>query len=157
MAALTVVAATARPVAAPAPKNIIVIQPNSPVGITEYKAGFEQTNMSSGIIHNVSYTNRGRSRISAVRIGIVSFDVFNGFMGRIDGVSMMDVAVGRSGRGNWTQTPSAAFSFLTSVAYVDTVRYEDGTIWQADAETVLEELRKIDKTFDAKLLKAPVQ
>lgn len=147
-------AASAHLVAAPGPKNIIVIQPNSPVGITDYKAEYEQAgSMGQGINHAVSYTNRGRQRISAVRFGLVSFDIFNGFLGKLDGIAMNDVNVNRSQRSSWLQSPPNGFSFLTSVAYVDTVRFEDGSIWQADAETVLEELRKIDKTFDAKQLK----
>ncbi len=150
------VAASTLIVAAPGPKNIIVIQPSSPVGITEYKAEYEQAgSMGQGITHALSYTNRGRQRLSAVRFGLVAFDVFNGFLGKMDGIAMSDVNVNRSQRGNWLQAPSSAFSFLTSVAYVETVRFEDGSIWQADAETILEELRKIDKTFDPKLLKPP--
>ena len=141
--------------AAPGPKNIIVIQPSSPVGITEYKAEYETGQSAQGINHALSYTNRGRSRISAVRFGLVAFDVFNGFLGKMEGIVMADVNVNRSSRGSWGQAPPAAFSFLTSVAYVDTVRFEDGTIWQADVETIVEELRKIDKTFDAKRLKPP--
>jgi hypothetical protein len=146
-------AAPPRLAGAPNPKNIIVIQPNSPVGITEYKAEFEQANAANGINHVLSYTNRGRQKISAVRFGLVAFDVFNGFLGKIEGVAMSDVNVNRSHKGNWIHTPPTAFSFLTGVAYVDTVRFEDGTIWQADPETVVEELRKIDKGFDGRLLK----
>lgn len=151
--AIGVATASIEVLAAPSPKNIIVIQPNSPVGITEYKAEYETSQTGQGINHALSYTNRGRSRISAVRFGLVAFDVFNGLLGKTEGIVMADVNVNRSGRGSWVQSPPAAFSFLTSVAYVDTVRFEDGTIWQADVETVLEELRKIDKAFEAKQLK----
>ena len=156
-AALCLAAAASTPVvAAPGAKNIIVIQPSSPVGITEYKAEYEQAgSMGQGISHSVSYTNRGRQRISAVRFGLVSFDIFNGFLGKHDGIAINDVNVNRSQKGSWLQAPPNGFTFLTSVAYVDTVRFEDGSIWQADAETILEELRKIDKAFDAKRLKPP--
>jgi hypothetical protein len=151
--AICVALASMALLAAPGPKNIIVIQPSSPVGITEYKAEYEAGQTGQGINHALSYTNRGRTRISAVRFGLVAFDVFNGFLGKMDGIVMTDVNVNRSARGSWVQAPPAAFSFLTSVAYVETVRFEDGTIWQTDVETVLEELRKIDKTFDPKQLK----
>jgi hypothetical protein len=49
--------------------------------------------------------------------------------------------------------PYADFSFLTGVAYISRVRFDDGQIWVADLNAVEGELRKIDKDFDAARLK----
>lgn len=140
---------------APPPKTIIIAQPNSPVQITAYSARFasRSTYSREGINHDVAYLNRGRQKIGAIRFGLVSFDVFNRFLGKTGGLSMDDLEAGKSQKSSWAHSPYADFSFSTGLAYVDLVRLEDGTIWQADESVILEELRKIEKDFDAKRLK----
>ena len=47
----------------------------------------------------------------------------------------------------------AAFAFReygTGIVFVDTVRFDDGTIWHADLDKVLEELRKIESSLEKK-------
>jgi hypothetical protein len=141
--------------AAPPPKAIIIAQPNSPVGIIGYSARFQgrSTYTSEGIAHSLEYRNRGNQKVVAIRFGLVSFDVFNRFLGKTGGISMDDLVAGKTQKGEWVSSPYADFSFLTGLAYVDLVRLEDGTIWQADEATVLDEIRKIEKDFDVKLLK----
>ena len=45
------------------------------------------------------------------------------------------------------------FSFLTGVAYVSKVRFDNGEIWSTDLESIAEELRKIEAEFDVSKLK----
>lgn len=141
--------------AAPQPKAIIITQPNSPVEVINYTARFQRrsTYSTEGISHNLEYKTRGTQKVVAIRFGLVSFDVFNQFLSKIGGISTDDLVPGKSQKGEWVSSPYADFSFLTGLAYVDMVRLDDGTIWKADEAAVLEEIRKIEKDFDAKLLK----
>ena len=141
--------------AAPQPKAIVIGQPNSPVEIIGYTARFQRrsTYTTEGIEHSVEYKSRGTQKVVAIRFGLVSFDVFNRFLGKTGGISMDDLIPAKTQKSEWVSSPYADFSFLTGLAYVDLVRLEDGTIWQADEATVLDEIRKIEKDFDAKLLK----
>jgi hypothetical protein len=143
------------PSAAPEPKAIIIKQPNSPVEIVGYTARFQRrsTYTTEGISHSLEYRTTGSQKVVAIRFGLVSFDVFNRFLGKTGGISMDDLVPGKNQKGQWVSSPYADFSFLIGLAYVDLVRLEDGTIWQADDATILEEIRKIEKDFDAKLLK----
>jgi hypothetical protein len=59
-------------------------------------------------------------------------------------------------REKWVATSYADFSFHTGVAYVSKVRFDDGEIWSADLTSVVLELRKIEKDFDASRLKKKV-
>ena len=142
-------------IAAPEPKAIIISQPNSPVEIIGYTARFQRrsTYTTEGIAHNLEYKSRSTQKVVAIRFGLVSFDVFNRFLGKTGAISMDDLIPTKTQKGGWVTSPYADFSFLTGLAYVDLVRLEDGTIWQADDATVLNEIRKIEKDFDAKLLK----
>lgn len=142
-------------VAAPPPKAIIISQPNSPVEIVGYTARFQRrsTYTTEGIAHSLEYRSRGTQKVVAIRFGLVAFDVFNRFLGKTGGISMDDLLPAKNQKSEWVSSPYADFSFLTGLAYVDLVRLEDGTIWQADEATVLDEIRKIEKDFDAKLLK----
>jgi hypothetical protein len=156
LAVALLVASSVQPLfPAPPPKTIIIAQPNSPVEITAYGARYapRSTYSKEGIQHNLTYSNRGSQTIVAIRFGLVSFDVFNRFLGKTGGISMDDLELGKSQKGSWVSSPYADFSFLTGLAYVDLVRLEDGTIWQADESAILEEMRKMEKDFDAKRLK----
>ena len=66
---------------------------------------------------------------------------------------METIAPGSKEKGKWVATSSADFSFHTGVAYVSKVRFDDGEIWSADLNSVVLELRKIEKDFDASRLK----
>jgi hypothetical protein len=141
--------------AAPPPKMIIISQANSPIQITAYTARYVEGSQYSreGIHHNLTYMNRGAQQVVAIRFGLVTFDVFNQFLGKTGGISMDDLQIGKSEKGSWINSPYGDFSFNTGLAYVDMVRFADGTIWKADEATVLDEIRKIEKDFDAKLLR----
>ncbi len=157
LAQVMVIGAAPLATAAPPPQAIVIQQPNSPVEITKYTAAYQRrgTYTSEGIAHSLEYRNRGELKVVAIRFGLVSFDVFNRFLGKTGGVSLDDLAPAtpKPQKGEWVSNHYGAFSFLTGLAYVDQVRLEDGTIWQADDDAILSEIRKIEADFDAKRLK----
>lgn len=135
-------------------------QVSSPLTITQYITKFRSetsgTRYSSSnpdeIIHTINYTNSSGKNVVALQIGLASFDAFNGFMGRFSGWSIERVAAGESQKGEWNQRPYAAFSFQgygTGVAYVNAVRFEDGSIWRANLKEVLLEMQKFEKDLKA--------
>jgi hypothetical protein len=100
----------------------------------------------------VSYTNTTSKKIVAFQIGLAAFDAFNGFMGRFSGWSVEEIPAGQAKDGQWAQRPYAAFAFQrfgTGVAYVNAVRFEDGSIWRANLKEVLVEMQKFEKDLKA--------
>ena len=137
------------------PATKIVPQPDAPVAINTYNAQYEQRSQytTEGIHHEVQCANKSDKTVVAVQFGLVSFDIWNEFLDRTGGIIMDLIVAGKPKTGRWVATAYSAFSFNTGVAYVSKVRFEDGTIWTADLAAVLEELRKIEKDFDASRLK----
>jgi hypothetical protein len=88
----------------------------------------------------------------AIRFGLVSFDIFNRFLDFTGGIDMEDLSSGKEKTGSWVSLAYADFSHHTGVAYVDKVRFADGTIWTADQHVITAELRKVEADFDAKRL-----
>ena len=134
----------------------IINQPTSPIKIISYNAvyiGSSSTYVSRGIHHNLEYENASVRTVVAVQFGLVSFDIWNEFLDRTGGVTMETIEPGSKEKGKWVATSYADFSFHTGVAYVSKVRFDDGEIWSADLPSVVLELRKIEKDFDASRLK----
>lgn len=141
---------------AAAENSVVLKQSAAPLTITSYRASFKEETSGSRytrptsdqIKHEVTYTNNTGKEIVALQIGLTSFDAFNGFMGRFSGWSIERIPAGGSKNGEWTQQPYAAFSFQqygTGVAYVNAVRFADGSIWRANLSEVLAELQKFEK------------
>lgn len=129
---------------------VILKQSNTPLKISSYTASYvpELSRSSEKIKHSVSYHNTSSKEIVALQIGLTAFDAFNGFMGRFSGWSIEKIPPGGAKSGEWTQRPYAAFSFEnygTGVAYVNAVRFSDGSIWRANLSEVLAELQKFEK------------
>lgn len=140
--------------------SVTLKQTTAPLTITHYSASFDaetsSSRYSSGnpdqIIHSVTYTNTSNKNIVALQIGLASFDAFNGFMGRFSGWATEKVAVGESKKGEWNQRPYAAFAFKgygTGVAYVNAVRFDDGSIWRANLKEILSDMQKFEKELKA--------
>jgi hypothetical protein len=138
----------------PPPRAIIVTQSNSPIAITSYSAAYREGGRYSrdGINHDLQYVNRSTKKIVAIRFGFVSFDAFNQHLGTTGGVQLSDIVPEAKGRCGWIQSAYSDFAFLTGIAYVHKVRFDDDQIWIADMNVVLEELRKIQSDFSAKEL-----
>lgn len=141
-------------VAAHGENSVVLTQKAAPLKITKYRATYEEEYRGSysshpdQIRHAVSCQNVSGKVVAAYQIGLVAFDAFNNLMDKFNGWSIKTIAIDGSADGVWTQNPYAAFSFQgygTGVAYVNAVRFEDGTIWRADIAEVLFELQKFEK------------
>ncbi len=137
-------------------QSVVLKQTGVPLELTSYRSTFQPENRASTysrgnpdqIGHSVFYKNVSPKEIVAVQIGFASFDAFNGFMGRFNGWATETVAPGASRSGEWSQRPYAAFAFKgfgTGVAFVNAVRFNDGTIWRANLAEVLVEMQKFEK------------
>lgn len=129
---------------------VILKQSKTPLTITSYTASYvpELSRSPEMIRHKVSFQNTSPKEVVALQIGLTAFDAFNGFMGRFSGWSIEKIPPGGLESGEWTQRPYAAFSFMsygTGVAYVNAVRFSDGSIWRANLSEVLAELQKFEK------------
>ena len=103
----------------------------------------------------MQYQNKGQKEIVALQLGLVSFDVWNEFLDRTNGLETESIPPGKTARGSWVASRYADFSFATGVAFVRRVRFADGEIWTADEREILDELTKIQKNFDAANLRKP--
>ena len=136
------------------PTAKIISQTSAPVTITKYDAEYrERTNYSlGGIHHKVSYKNTGKQTIEAIQFGLVSFNIWNEFIGSLAGISMKSNDPGDTENGAWIDNAYGDFAFHSGFAYVKKIRYADGTIWKADLEEIRKELAKIQADFDVKSL-----
>ncbi len=130
--------------------------PGAPLEITSYTAVYQEGGRytTEGIRHVVNYRNRGNKAIVALQLGLVSFNVFNEFIGRTNGVDISEVDMGEAKQGQWVDRAYGDFAFLTGVAYVSKVRFSDGEVWEADLAQVAQELSKLERDFDVARLKA---
>ena len=137
------------------PVTKIIEQENSPLIINSYPANYKKsgTYTTEGIHHTVKYENTSDRNVVAVQISLVSFDVWNEFLDIMGGISIEEIAPGKSEKGTWVARAYADFAFLTGFAYVKRVRFSDGTIWDADHDLIAEELQKLESDFDVQKLK----
>ncbi|MCD6119381.1 hypothetical protein J7K50_06030 [bacterium] len=133
------------------PVNIIVDQPNAPLRITAYDASFKESSRyeREGIHHTVKLVNDSERTIVAVEIGLVSFSIWNEFIDRCFGISLDQIEPEGVDKGTWVATALSDFTFLTGVAYVNRVRFENGEIWEADIKNVLSVLTAIQEGVEA--------
>jgi hypothetical protein len=137
-----------------------VLTTNAPLAISSYTTSYEPETSSgryttghlAQISHSVAYKNTSSKKIVALQVGLAAFDAFNGFMGRLSGWSVEEIPAGEAKSGEWNQRPYAAFSFQrfgTGVAYINAVRFDDGTIWRANLKEILTEMQKFEKDLKA--------
>lgn len=143
--------------------TIIVDQADSPLKLQDYRAGYQEGSTGrfasrEGIVHTINYLNASGRPIVALKIGFVSFDYFNDLIGKMNGIAIETIApatsnpnVGRE-NGRWIQRARSDFAFLTGVAFVQQVRFEDGEVWTADLDVVVAEVEKIEADFNRAVL-----
>ncbi len=133
----------------------IIAQKGSPIEITSFSAAYQPdgTYQREGIRYEVKYKNIGDKEIVAVQMGLVGFDIWNEFMDRTGGIAIENIKPGASEEGTWVASAYAEFSFLTGFAYISKVRFSNGQIWEANLESIANEMRKIEKGFDVEKLK----
>jgi len=134
--------------------NLINLQ-GSPLKILTYYPEYIEDSKSStkGIVHRIMMKNISGQEVVAYKMLFVSFDSFNEFINKIGGYSNDSILPNEMGGGVWRTHPFGDFSFLTGVAFVQKVRFADGSVWSAKQDVILAELKKIEKGFDVSLLK----
>ena len=137
------------------PRSMVVTQAEAPVEITKYTARYLRSDKAEeqGINHRVEYRNRTERRIDAVEVGFVEFDIWNEHLDTLIGNDLDGVGARKSGEGSWLHDPPAAFIFHTGIAYVSRVRFTDGEIWAASLDEIAEQVRSVEASFEAELLK----
>ena len=154
-----------------AEKSEIIAQEDSPIKITAFTANHKDSitlnpdgslnrqafrelleygdaYKTEKIFYKVSVSNTSGKNIVAYRVGIATFGVFNNIITKFGGISSEGVSANGTETARFANDAYAAFRFKkygTGVAYVDAVRFEDGTIWRADMAKILNELKKYQK------------
>jgi hypothetical protein len=129
-------------------------QDRAPIKITAYLASYQSKQEAAsytaaraeGVRHALVFRNESEKEIVAVQFGLAAFDAFNNYMGRINGWSFETVIPLNEKSGDWLQNPYATFTFQqygTGVAFVNAVRFKDGTTWRANMNSILEQLRTL--------------
>lgn len=140
-----------------AENSTIIKQVNSPLLIASYSANYRPSSRGMDTIgHNVTVENVSGKQVDAYQISLVSFDAFNGFLGKVNGWAVDSLQAGTRKSNDWEHKPYLAFTFErygTGVAYVNAVRFSDGSIWRADQKFILQELQKFERELKADDLK----
>jgi|SaaInl5LU_22_DNA_1037371.scaffolds.fasta_scaffold27240_3 hypothetical protein len=138
--------------------SIIIAQPGSPLEIKTYVASYQPElgrYQREGVKHEVVLKNVSEQNVNAYRVTFQSFDAFNEHMGRgLGGISIETINSESDSSGTWVQSPYAVFTFEkygTGVAYVSSVRLADGSVWKANQEFILKEMKKISSDLTSSI------
>jgi hypothetical protein len=135
---------------AKAEEATILVQASSPLEITRYSNRYKPPDRvgDGTIIQRASVKNISEKKIDAYGIGFYIFDAFKRNMGRpFVGYAMNSVEISGNDSPGWEQRPSSAFLFQNhghGLAYVAIVRFEDGTIWEADSNSITKQLEDFE-------------
>jgi len=142
------------------PVSIILDQPDCPITITMHKCRFDPedtgqyTYHSDRIEHEVNYKKVSEKEIVAIKFGFVEFDVFNDFLDGFSGIIVENPGIikviERKKGTNWYNYSYYAFTFDkygTGIVYVSAVRFFDGTVWKADLDQVIDQLKKYESNL----------
>jgi len=142
------------------PVSIILDQPDCPITITMHKCHFEREDTmqynyhSARIAHEVNYKKVSEKDIVAIKFGFVEFDIFNDFLDSFSGLivenpGIINVIERKDGISFYNNTYHAfAFDrYGTGIVYVSAVRFFDGTVWKADLDQVIDQLKKYESNL----------
>jgi hypothetical protein len=111
----------------------VLAQPDAPVSVRRY----EPEPMSFGpeigdqVHHEVRVRNDSDRVVVAVKIGVLTYDVFNEFMESAEDIFVVDLLPGMR-KSHYMRTYHEDSShFLTGLTYIVKVRFQDGEIWEA--------------------------
>jgi hypothetical protein len=143
-------------------KNYISIQlKDAPIFIESSSFNVKS---KSGLGITTVYKSKSKKKITALSMGFLFFGPFNNFLSAKSGLDLRD---GRTPDGNqdnldpdesvisnWDFEFLSDFSTISMITFVDKVRFDDGSIWQANAKELDTELKKlIGSGFDPTLFK----
>lgn len=145
-------------------KAIVLVQAGCPLEIFEFSAGYSPASEGGSFIRghgeqiefSAKVANKSDKTVVAYRLGFVAFDIFEEFIGKYSGWAIEDIKPSKSKVGGWGYSSFEAFTFKiygTGVAYVDAVRFDDGTFWRMNEDDIIAQIQKIEKSFSREKLK----
>ncbi len=122
-------------------------QPDVPVSLTAYEADYDGVRLfqADGIRHQVNFLNTSDRDVVAVKVRFVMFSVFYDVIDEVGEVVLDRLAAGTSDDDAWTNDPPNASTFYVGAAYVDKVRFDNGDIWEANADNIEKQLARIEE------------
>ncbi len=140
------------------PVSKIIEQPDAPIKILNYKSAYGMHSKvaligekTEGVRHQTEYQNVSERGILAVELKYLMFNFFNEYLGFAGTIETDFLKPGDKDKSDGVADQGS--TFLTGVAFVSKVRFADGEVWHANLDTVVQELVKIDKEFQASALK----
>ncbi|MCM0080550.1 hypothetical protein L4X63_03000 [Geomonas sp. Red32] len=127
-----------------AEKAVAVLQPDAPLEIFLYENDFDTKDSKPRIRHLVKYQNVSKQKVLSARFGFVECNDYNELVGSFVGYSLEDAKVGEKNKIKFTdEAPYASFfkKYGSSFVWVDAVRFENGTVWNADRSHVVIDLK----------------
>jgi len=112
----------------------VLEQPDAPVSVRRY----EPEQMSFGpeigdqVHHEVRVRNDSDRVVVAVKIGVLTYDIFNEFMESAEGIFVVDLHPGKRKTHYMRTYHEDSSHFLTGLTYIAKVRFQDGEIWEAN-------------------------
>lgn len=133
------------------PNNKIVSQDDAPLLMRR----FETDNSDSRISFEVQYRNIRDTTLKAIQFGFMSLDPFNS-------VVMLGYATHIDDLESYQQTEDAnevsyqfyealAENHYTGIIFVNQLRFEDGEVWEADKQQVLDEIGEMQNIPELQL------
>lgn len=148
-------------------ENIEINQSGAPIVIEKVTGAFASSGRgldcdSCNHQYDLKIKNISDKEIKGVRIGFVNFDHWNEVLNVLYGTRRRPIRPGKSVGDAWHFPASSEskgntvlidrdhrYPIFTSVAFVDKIRFDDGTFWYHDENFVIQELKKIQEDFDA--------
>ncbi len=151
------------------PDAVILNQPNSPLALKDYACDYMDESdglKARGVVHILSFRNEELKLIEAVRFRFITFNAFREYRANLEAYDLTFLStfapklvgphVGTE-FGAWVQWSAADLSFGGALAYVDAVRFSDGTVWKANIDALLPQIRKRIPGFSASVLSMPAE
>lgn len=112
----------------------ILEQPDAPVSVRKYDP--EPISFGSEfedqVHHEVRVRNDSDRVVVAVKIGVLTYDLFNEFMVSTEDIGVVDLLPGKRDSHYLRTYHEDSTHFLTGLAYVAKVRFQNGEIWEAN-------------------------
>jgi hypothetical protein len=114
----------------------ILDQGEIPVTVRKYEAKPWGTGSdpNDGVRHHFRIRNDSERVVVAVKVGVLTYDVFNEFQEVAQGIVVRDLLPGARVRDLLRTYHEDPATFLTGLIYVNKVRFQDGEIWEASAD-----------------------
>jgi hypothetical protein len=143
-------------------KNYFVIQlKKAPIFI---ESSSFNVKIKSGLGITTVYKSVSQKKITALSVGFLFFDPFNRFLSAKSGLDLRDQRTADGNQdnldpdesviSNWEFDFLSDFSTISMITFINKVRFDDGTIWEADPKELDVEFQKlIGSGFDPTIFK----